>query len=302
LKSKNQFVPRLESLEERCTPVATATQFGNAVVINADPAGGTIIINDNGQSGTGAIKVFGFGLSFSLDGTKVDKTKPISVFIFGGAGSDTVFYNLTGNLTTVAAQIPAGQTGSAGRIIQGDLGSGSTDTFKFNWPFISTTMAKQASMTASGLLDAATFSLAIQDHAKTENLSANLNIDAYMASPFVGLVGGHGVDNLAINENIFDLTGSDAVNFPATSSPNVSNSTLLFAGSSKKESHLVDLPVLAPGLTPGGSQLTDPNQAFIFGNGNDIVTVLQSPQLAMVGVPGTNAFVFGVPGSNLIFV
>jgi hypothetical protein len=299
-KAKRGFVPRVELLEDRCTPAATVSQFGPStavgalVVINQDPGGGLITIQDNGTSNTGAIKVFWNGFQvFSLDGPKVDASKPIQVLIFGSTQNNTVIYNLVGNLTTDKTQLPAappnplGQNpnGSGGRLILAQLFARSTDTFAFNWPLTSTPTAIQANGTASGLLDAARFQLQVSSTARTEYLSANLNIDAFNATVFIGMQAGKGVDHVAVNENIFDLTGTDS-SFPASTAATVSNASFVDVAQAKTGSQVVDLPVLTPGLSTTGSQLNNQNLEFVFGNGNSLAAIL--PIVMQTGLRPSN--------------
>jgi hypothetical protein len=289
LKRKNEFFPCVETLEERCTPAATVSQVGNTVTITADPLlPNLIVISDNGTSNTGAIKVSSNGMSvFSLDGTKVTAAQPIQVFILGSTQDTTVVYNLVGNLTTDPGQLFPGQTGSGGRLIQAALFAKNTDAFNFNWPFLGTP-AGTTQEAFSGLLDGARFSLQASSTARTEFLSANLNIDAFKAGLFVGLTAGRGVDHVAVNENIFDLTGTSAT-FPGSSSPTVSNATVISSGQAKTGSQVVELPVLVSGFTAGGVRLSDQNIGLIFGNGNELATIL--PFVTPFGLKPSNVHV-----------
>jgi hypothetical protein len=290
----NEFLPHLEPLEDRCTPVASVTQSGNLVTITQDQsAGGTILVQDNGTSNTGAITVFWNGSPvFTLNGAAVNPLQPIQVVINGSSQSDTVVYNLAGNLTTDASQLPPYPkppanlpnpppgNASAGRSIQANLGAGNTDQFFFTWPFqgVGAGTPNTGSLAAiSGLLDLATFSLLVQSTAKTEFLSANLNIVAFNAGVFVGLFGGGGVDHVVLNENIVDLTGGGNPAFPGTNSPNVRNTTVIGAAGSQKGSQLVDLPRLQSGSDPKGAPLSDPNTATLAGSTNDLATLLLPP-------------------------
>jgi hypothetical protein len=294
-KRNNEFVPRVEMLEDRCTPAAFVQQFSNAVLVQADPAGGLIVITDNGTSNTGALKVFSNGIQvFSLDGTKVNAAQPIAVFVLGSNQTDTVVYNLTGNLTTDPSQLPTvftpnplGQNpnGSGGRVINANLFGGKTDTFRLTWPFLAAPPGATAEA-SSGLLDGAQFSLQALSTARTEFLSANLNIDAFKAGIFVGLNGGHGVDHIAVNENIFDLTGSTGASgsFPASNSPTVNNATVINASQGKTGSQVVELPVLVSGTNTSGGTLSDQNIALLFGNGNELATVTLVPFVTLSGL------------------
>jgi hypothetical protein len=303
-KRNNEFVPRIEMLEERCTPIATVQQFGNAVLIIADPtAGGLISIQDNGTSNTGAIKVFSNGVSvFSLDGTKVNAAQPITVAILGSNQNDTVVYTLNGNLTTDSTQLPTlftpntmGQNPneSGGRVILANLFGGKADTFRFDWPFQQPTTGVTAEA-ASGLLDGARLNIQATSSAKTEFLSTNFNIDAFNAGIFVGLNGGKGVDHIAVNENIFDLTGTtgSSGNFPQSNSANVFNATVLNAAQSQTGSQLVLLPVVVSGTSTSGATLSDQNIALAFGNRADLATV---PVVPFVTLDGLNL-------NNVLFI
>jgi hypothetical protein len=300
VKPKQRFRPNVETLEPRCTPFATAVQFGNSVFIAADPAGGTMDIFDNGTSAPGAIQVFSQGIPIFTLGAAFNPAVPITVTIFGSNKNDTVSYNLMGNLIGQSGPYPAPPGGalglSAGRILTGDLGKGNTDTFTFNWPTIPAVPGGPGPLTAfaSGEIFQAGFSLNIADHAKKENLSANLNVVAQFANFFVGLTGDKGVDNLAVQENILDASGNHLM---TSDFPTVSNTTVVDGSKAQKGSQLLDLPVLTPGTTTAGALLTDQNLVMVFGNKKTTATVLGGPFN-----PGTIVMVNGIPAKNIVSI
>jgi hypothetical protein len=92
---KGRFVPRLETLEDRCTPAVNFVVSGNSLLIFAPPSrtspGSTITITDNG--GTGANDITAFSQAPFVPNVFIN-----DVEVFCGRGNDRVFYNLTGPL------------------------------------------------------------------------------------------------------------------------------------------------------------------------------------------------------------
>jgi hypothetical protein len=293
VKPKKRVHPQVEVLEPRCTPVATVVQFGNNIVINADPAGGSIDVFDNGTSNVGAIQVFSSGQPVFALGFGVNPLLPIQVGIFGSNKNDTVSYNLIGNLTPSMAHVLGGPGDrSGGRVIAADLGKGSTDSFQFTWPPMLN--AGYPDGFSSGVMWQSTFQLNVVDHAKTENLSVGLGVLARSANLFVNLTGDKGIDNLTIREAVIDGAGTF---FAPTVFPTVNNTATVSAANGQKKSQLVDRPVLTPGIGPGGVQLADPNQCLVFGNNKTTATVL-TPFVT----PGTVVLVFGIPQKNITYM
>jgi hypothetical protein len=302
-RPKQRFRPNVETLEPRCTPVATAIQFGNMVGIFADPAGGTLDIIDNGTSAAGAIQVFSAGIPIPMLGVAgFDPKTPISVFIFGSPKNDTVNYNLIGNLVSLQDPSRLGPLNSAGRIITADLGKGLTDTFQFNWPAIPAAAGVFPPL-VSGLISRATFQLNVADHAKTENLSANLSGAALIADISVSLTGDVGVDNLAVQENLWDLSTTPGLLPPSPPGSGLLalvNKTVVKGSSAGKGSHLLDVPVVT---WPGGG-FEGVNSHYVYGNENTTATVPNGPTNGgppNIAVP-LRMYVFGVPRNKIIFV
>jgi hypothetical protein len=305
VKPKQRFRPNIETLEPRCTPFAAAVQVGNTILIAADPAvGGTIDIFDNGTSNAGAITVFSAGIPVPVVGAAGFKPgNPISVVIFGSNKNDTVSYNLIGNLISLEDTSRVGPFNSAGRIITADLGKGNMDTFQFNWPAIPATAGGWPPL-VSGAISRATFQLNVADHAKTENLSANLNVAALIADVSVGLTGDSGVDNLAVHENILDFSTIPGILPPLPPGSGMLalvNKTVVNGSNAQKGSRLLDLPAVT---WPGGG-FEGVNSHYVFGN--EINTTATVPKGPTDGGPPNIAvplrmFVFGVPRKNIIFV
>jgi hypothetical protein len=304
VRPKQRFRPNVETLEPRCTPVAAAIQFGNSVGIFADPAGGVIDIFDNGTSAAGAIQVFSAGIPIPMvGGAAFNLATPVSVFIFGSPKNDTVNYNLIGNLISPSHGDPrVGPLNSAGRIITADLGAGNADTFQFNWPALPAAAGAWPPLASGGIANA-TFQLNVADHAKTENLSANLSGAALLADVSVTLTGGIGIDNLAVQENIMDLSTIPGILPPSPPGSGVLalvNKTFVKGGSGLKGSHLLDVPVVT---WPGGG-FEGVNSHYVYGNEITKATVPKGPidgGPPNIAVP-LRMYVFGIPRGNIIFV
>jgi hypothetical protein len=82
------FVPRLECLEERCTPTTLAVH-GSTLLVLGDNNANTIAITDDGHG----------NVSATLDGNSVSGTGIKHVVVNTRGGDDTVTYTLTGQLT-----------------------------------------------------------------------------------------------------------------------------------------------------------------------------------------------------------
>jgi hypothetical protein len=305
VKPKQRFRPNVETLEPRCTPVAGAAQYGNTVVIVADQAvGGRIDIVDNGTSKAGAIQVLSAGIPVPMVGAAAfDPKTPISVGIIGSNKNDTVTYTLLGNLIGSTGNpfggIAVTPLNSAGRVITADLGTGNTDSFQFNWPSLTATGFPAF---ASGLMRNASFKLNVADHAQTELLGATLNIAGVFADLSVTLTGGAGVDNLAVQENILDLSAITPIPPGAQAFIGMSNETVVDGSKARKPrpsleqkqkgSQLLDLPMVTP--LPGGSP-EGSNRGSVYGNANTTATIPKRPFWGYVQV-------FGIPKGNIIFV
>ncbi len=107
LRTVNNFVPKLESLDDRIVPSCTWVENGNVLTITGSQGANDVVIEDDGTT-----------LTITCDGESVDVSANVTdVVLCLRAGNDTVSYTLTGDLAA-----------GASRSIEAKLGNGN-DSF-----------------------------------------------------------------------------------------------------------------------------------------------------------------------------
>jgi hypothetical protein len=118
LRKKHAYSPRLETLEDRCTPAVSVSPVGSTLMITSNNAADTISVRDNGD---GDVTVNFSGGSFSGNNFR-------RIYFSLNGGNDRFTYRQTGNRTRdmyLRGSMGSGRDLFTGRI-QGDINANRT--------------------------------------------------------------------------------------------------------------------------------------------------------------------------------
>jgi hypothetical protein len=132
-RTRNRFVPRFDTLEDRAVPAVTATyDFGTqTLAVEGDAKNNNVGIVDNGNNFLGSVTVYNKGLPFYVAPGPVTN---ITIDTLGG--NDQVFYQLGGAsfffTRNLEVNLGAGNDNFVGILLQGALLFGSSLTMTVN--------------------------------------------------------------------------------------------------------------------------------------------------------------------------